>query len=223
MNGRRRLVLASFGALALAAQAQTAINSGALSDNLPADTLPQRNLQIEVRQIDHRHSTRERLDAAATVQLQPGDSNVAIALGAQNAQAERSGHAQQQVLVLNGRRATIVLRNTVGLRVLQSFQHHGTWVMRPSTLWLQVDTGFDATPRWGGGDTVELELSTLQGRDARAGELASTRTSVMLPLGTWMTVAESEQTQESQHSGLANRSRDASQSQLQLQVRVNLR
>ena len=74
-----------------------------------------------------------------------------------------------------------------------------------------------------GGDTVELELATLQGRNALAGESASTRTSVMLPLGEWMTVAESEQTRDGQHSGLVSRSRDASQSRLQVQVRVNLR
>lgn len=217
MNYIRRLVCGLFSALTLAAQAQIAINSGA-----PAE-LPLRNLLIEVRQLDVSRTEREQLDAAARVQVQPGNSSAALALGVQATQTERSGNAQQQTLVLNGRRTAIVLRNTVGLRVLQSFQHQGRWVTVPGTLWLQAGTGFDATPRWDGGDTVELELATLQGRNALAGESASTRTSVMLPLGEWMTVAESEQTQDGQHSGLVSRSRDASQSRLQVQVRVNLR
>ena len=217
MNYIRRLVCGLFSALTLAAQAQIAINSGA-----PAE-LPLRNLLIEVRQLDVSRTEREQLDAAARVQVQPGNSSAALALGVQATQTERSGNAQQQTLVLNGRRTAIVLRNTVGLRVLQSFQHQGRWVTVPGTLWLQAGTGFDATPRWDGGDTVELELATLQGRNALAGESASTRTSVMLPLGEWMTVAESEQTQDGQHSGLVSHSRDASQSRLQVQVRVNLR
>lgn len=216
MNYIRRLVCGLFSALTLAAQAQIAINSGA-----PAE-LPLRNLLIEVRQLDVSRTEREQLDAAARVRVQPGNSSAALALGVQATQAERSGNAQQQALVLNGRRTAIVLRNTVGLRVLQSFQHQGRWVTVPGTLWLQAGTGFDATPRWDGGDTVELELATLQGRNALAGESASTRTSVMLPLGEWMTVAESEHTQDGQHSGLVSHSRDASQSRLQVQVRVNL-
>lgn len=214
MSPIRRLVWACFTTLTLAAQAQTAINSGAPGE------LPLRNLLIEVRQIDEDRRAQERLDAAGTVRAQPGNSSAALALGLQATQAERSGSAQQQALVLNGRRTAIVLRNTVGLRVLQSFQHQGRWVTTPGTLWLQAGTGFDASPRWDGGDTVELELATLQGRNALAGESASTRTSVMLPLGEWMTVAESEEAQDSQQGGLG---RSASQSRLQVQVRVSLR
>jgi hypothetical protein len=212
-----RLVWACFSALALAAQAQPAINPGASGE------LPLRNLLIEVRQLEQDRRTQERQDATATVRVQPGNSSAALALGLQATQAERSGSAQQQALVLNGRRTAIVLRNTVGLRVLQSFQHQGRWVTTPGTLWLQAGTGFDATPRWDGGDTVELELATLQGRNALAGESASTRTSVMLPLGVWMAVAESDETQDSQQGGLGNSGRSASQSRLQVQVRVSLR
>ena len=217
MSRIRHLVLACFSALAFAAQAQTAINSG-----VPSELLL-RNLLIEVRQVDASRATREQLDSAARVQLQPGQSSATLALGIQATQAERSSSAQQQALVLNGRRTAIVLRNTVGLRVLQSFQHQGRWVTAPGTLWLQAGTGFDATPRWDGGDTVELELATLQGRNALTGESASTRTSVMLPLGEWMTVAESEQAQDDQQGGLTSKGRSSSQSRLQVQVRVNLR
>ncbi|PHM20227.1 MAG: hypothetical protein CK604_08815 [Curvibacter sp. PD_MW3] len=224
MNPIRTLTLACFAALTLVVHSQPAINSGAdWRNDGAAGELPLRNLQIEVRQIDQNSSTRERLDATAAVRLQPGDSNATITLGAQNTQAGRSGNAQQQVLVLNGRRAAIVLRNTVALRLLQSFQRQGQWITVPGTVWLQAGTGFTATPRWDGGDAVELEISTLQGRNPLAAETASTSTAIVLPLGEWMTIAESEQSQDGQQSGLSSSARDASQSQLRVQVRVNVR
>jgi len=224
MTSVRTLALACFAALALVAHAHSAINSGAdWRHDGAAGELPLRNLQIEVRQMEQNSSTRERLDATAAARLHPGDSSAAITLGAENTQSGRSGNAQQQVLVLNGRRAAIVLRNTVALRLLQSFQQQGRWITAPGTVWLQAGTGFTATPRWGGGDAVELEISTLQGRNPLAAETASTSTTLMLPLDEWMTIAESDQSQDSQQSGLSSSARDASQSQLRVQVRISLR
>lgn len=224
MNRIRNLTLACFSALALVVHAQPAINSGAdWRNDGAASSLPLRNLQIEVRQVEQNSSTRERLDASATARLQPGDSGAVITLGAQSSQSGRSGNTQQQVLVLNGRRAAIVLRNTVALRLLQSFQRQGRWVTVPGTVWLQAGAGFAATPRWDGGDAVELEISTLQGRNPLAGEAASASTAIVLPLDEWMTIAESDQSQDSQQSGLRSSTRDASQSQLRVQVRISLR
>lgn len=223
MKRVRSLALACFSALALATYAQPAINSGADWKSGNAASLPLRNLQIEVRQIDQDSRMRERIDADIAARLQPGQSGLALGIGAQDQQTERHGNSQQQVLVLNGRRATILLRNTVALQLLQSFQRRGVWVTVPGTVWLQAGTGFDATPRWAGGDTVELELSTLQGRQPLAGESARTSTAIVLPLGEWMTVAESEQAQDSQQSGLTGGGRTSSQSMLRVQVRVSLR
>lgn len=223
MKRVRTLALACFSALALATYAQPAINSGADWKDGHAASLPLRNLQIEVRQTDQDRSTRERLDAEVAAHVQAGQSGAAIGLTAQDEQRSRSGSAQQQVLVLNGRRAAIVLRNTVALQLLQSFQRRGVWVTVPGMVWLQAGTGFDATPRWDGGDTVELELSTLQGRQPLAGESARTSTAIVLPLGEWTTIAESEQAQDSQQSGLTGSGRSSSQSVLRVQVRVSLR
>lgn len=223
MKRVRTLALACFSALALATYAQPAINSGADWKDGHAASLPLRNLQIEVRQTDQDRSTRERLDAEVAARAQAGQSGAAIGITAQDEQRSRSGSAQQQVLVLNGRRAAIVLRNTVALQLLQSFQRRGVWVTVPGMVWLQAGTGFDATPRWDGGDTVELELSTLQGRQPLAGESARTSTAIVLPLGEWTTIAESEQAQDSQQSGLTGSGRSSSQSVLRVQVRVSLR
>ncbi|HCY16058.1 MAG TPA: hypothetical protein DHV21_08795 [Curvibacter sp.] len=223
MKRVRTLALACFSALALATYAQPAINSGVRWKDGHAASLPLRNLQIEVRQTDQDRSTRERLDAEVAARAQAGQSGAAIGITAQDEQRSRSGSAQQQVLVLNGRRAAIVLRNTVALQLLQSFQRRGVWVTVPGMVWLQAGTGFDATPRWTGGDTVELELSTLQGRQPLAGESARTSTAIVLPLGEWMTIAESEQAQDNQQSGLTGSGRTASQSLLRVQVRVSVR
>lgn len=223
MKRVRTLALACFSALALATYAQPAINSGADWKDGHAASLPLRNLQIEVRQTDQDRSTRERLDAEVAARAQAGQSGAAIGLTAQDEQRSRNGSAQQQVLVLNGRRAAIVLRNTVALQLLQSFQRRGVWVTVPGMVWLQAGTGFDATPRWDGGDTVELELSTLQGRQPLAGESARTSTAIVLPLGEWTTIAESEQAQDSQQSGLTGSGRSSSQSVLRIQVRVSVR
>lgn len=223
MKRVRSLALACFSVLALATYAQPAINSGAAWKDSNAASLPLRNLQIEVRQIDQDSSTREHLDAEVAARVQAGQSSATFGLTAQGEQRNRSDNTQQQVLVLNGRRAAIVLRNTVALQLLQSFQRRGVWVTVPGTVWLQAGTGFDATPRWAGGDTVELELSTLQGRQPLAGESVRTSTAIVLPLGEWMTVAESEQAQDSQQSGLTGSSRTSSQSVLRVQVRVSLR
>jgi hypothetical protein len=223
MKRVRSLALAFFSVLALATHAQPAINSGADWKDGHAASLPLRNLQIEVRQTDQDRSTRERLDAEVAARAQAGQSSAAIGITAQDEQRSRSGSAQQQVLVLNGRRATIVLRNTMALQLLQSFQRRGVWVTVPGMVWLQAGTGFDATPRWDGGDTVDLELSTLQGRQPLAGESARTSTAIVLPLGEWMTIAESEQAQDNQQSGLTGSGRTSSQSVLRVQVRVSLR
>lgn len=229
MKPLRLFVWACFMPLALAAQAQTAINSGAIrNDGLgrPSGDLPLRNLQIEVRQVERDNASRERLDASVAARLQAGQSSAAIDIDAQGRQSARSGTAQQLVLVLNGRRAAIVLGQTVPLRLLRTVWQNGIWRTVPGTLWLQAGTGFEALPRWDGSSMVELELSASQSHGAAAGtgvDNASTSSTLMLPLGEWMTIAQSDQDQDSQQSGLGGMRRSSSQTRLEVQVRVSVR
>jgi hypothetical protein len=223
------LFWASILSFALVAQAQTVINSGGFGDGgagRPAATLPLRNLQIEVRQVEQDNASRERLDASVTTRLQSGQSSAAIGVNAQSRQSVRSGTAQQQVLVLNGRRAAIMLGQAVPLRLLRTIWQNGIWRTVPGTLWLQAGTGFDALARWDGSSMVELELSASQSRGAAAGasvDNSSTSSTLMLPLGEWMTIAQSDQDQDSQQSGLGGQGRSSSQTRLEVQVRVNVR
>lgn len=219
MNSRRLFLLAllSLGAGMLHAQPGLVVES---------PRLPLRNLLIEVRQDDGDSSARARLGADVAARVQPGRTEANITLDAQSRQSERSGRAQQQVLVLNGRPAAIVLGNSVPLRLRQLITRNGVRVAVPGTVWLQAGTGFTATPAWDGGDMVYLELAATQGRQALMGNTASTNTALMLPLGEWMTVAESEDVQDNRlgAQGLAGGGREtrSSATRLRVQVRVSV-
>lgn len=185
-----------------------------------------RNLLIEVRQDDGSSSTRERVAADVNARVQAGRGEVGVAIDARSRQSERSGSAQQQVLVLNGRPAAIKLGQSVPLRLRQFIVQGGVRRSVPGTVWLQAGTGFTATPVWEGGDSVYLELAATQGRQP-LGPGASTSTTLMLPLDEWMTVADSEDVQEHRQGaaglgGGGRETRSSSQS-LRVQVRVSLR
>ena len=188
--------------------------------------LPLRNLLIEVRQDDGRSSGNERVAADVNARVQPGRSEVDIAIEARRRESSRSGSAQQQVLVLNGRPTAISLGSSVPLRLRQFIVQNGIRRSLPGTVWVQAGTGFTATPIWEGGDAVYLELVATQGRQP-LGPQASTSTTLMLPLDEWTTIADSEDVQDQRQNaaGLGGGGRDTrSNSQsLRVQVRVSVR
>jgi hypothetical protein len=227
MKSIRHIFCLSALAFAPVSQAQSTVTIGGPPQEMvpgnPAPSLPLRNLQIEVRQIQQDDSSRERVDAAAAVRLQPGQSGAAIGVGAQSNERRRSGSSQQLALVLNGRRTAIMLGNSVPLRVFQSRLRNGVLRAVPGTVWLEAGTGFDAIPRWDGGDMVDLELTAMQARGNSPTQTSAASTSVTVPLGEWVTVAESDQDLSNQQSGPGGYSRSSGQSQLKVQVRVSLR
>jgi hypothetical protein len=204
----------------------------ALPALLPAQTvvtptqLPLRNLLIEVRQDDGRSTSSERIGADVDARLQPGRSEVDIAIEARRRESTRSGGAQQQVLVLNGRPAAISLGSGVPLRLRQFIVQNGVRRSVPGTIWVQAGTGFTATPVWEGGDAVYLELVATQGRQP-LGPGASTSTTLLLPLDEWTTIADSEDVQDQRQNaaGLGGGGRDtrSSSQSLRVQVRVSVR
>ncbi len=215
MKPHRLLILALLGLPALS-----------LAQTAPVAPLPMRNLLIEVRQDDGRSNSSERVAADVQARVQPGRSEVDIGIEARRRDSTRSGHAQQQVLVLNGRPAAIVLGLSVPLRLRQLVTLGGVRRSVPGTVWLQAGTGFTATPVWEGGDTVYLELAATQGRQPLAPQ-ASTSSTVLLPLDEWTTVADSEDVQDNRQNaaGLVGGGRDtrSSSQSLRVQVRVSLR
>lgn len=217
----RRLLL-----LVLLGRAGTLPAQPAVEMVSPPLPLPLRNVLIEVRQDDGQSEAREHLGADINARTQPGRTEAEIHIDAQDRQFERRGSAQQQVLVLNGRPAAIALGNSVPVRLYQIVTRNGVRRLIPGTLWLQPGTGFSATPLWEGGDLVYLELAATQGRQV-PGPSASTTTTLMLPLGTWTTVAESDDSQDSRQDaqGLAgaDRERRSGTTRLRVQVRVSIR
>lgn len=191
--------------------------------------LPLRNLQIEVRQVQHEDSQRAGLESHGGVRVNP-DGSVAVAgqVRVQDTQARQSGTAIQQVLVLNGRSAHIALRTDTPLRLMQTFVRNGVLVFTQGTVLLQRGTGFRATPRWDGSDRVELEIAAQQALNGSvagsAGQASSSTASVLvLPLGEWMTVAQSEQQINDSRSDLGGTVTQASQTSTDVQVRLTVR
>lgn len=205
---RRRQLLARgiwlFMLLAPAVIAQPAMQS-----IVNQNPLPLRNLQIEVRQV---HSSQHaRSGAEADVRLQYGSGGSASAqaqvrLGQH--QAQQSGSASQQVLVLNGRSAAITLRSSTPFRLMQTQFRNGRPVLVQGFVLLEASTGFMATPRWDGTDLVELEIGT---------------STLVLPLGEWVSIAQSETINRSERSGLLGQVNASDQHSSELQVRLTVR
>lgn len=165
--------------------------------------LPLRNIQIEVRQV------------------QSGTQET------RNRQSQRSSTAQQHVLVINGRSATIALRSSTPFRLMQTRFRNGTPFLVPGVVLLDATTGFSATPRWDGSNMAELELAASQAGNSlgRGGVVASSNTSstVLVPLGEWVTVAESDVNSLTNRSDWGGQGVEAAQQASELQVRLSVR
>ncbi|BDT73844.1 hypothetical protein os4_33970 [Comamonadaceae bacterium OS-4] len=215
MNRRDWLALALFWRLAPAVYAQAAMNSGA-----NATPLPLRNLLIEVRQVQSEDGQQ------AGVDVQGGRVTGGLAQG------RSSGTAVQQILILNGRPARIAVQTQTPLRLLQSFVRNGHIVTTQGTVLIEAGTGFSALPRWEGGDMVEVELNTQQALRPlfpQAGAVnappaqSSTGSSMLLPLGEWMTVAETEQNLQNNQQSLRGAQMRSGVTRTEVQLRVSVR
>ena len=215
MNRRHWLTLALFWHLAPAVYAQAAINSGA-----NATLLPLRNLLLEVRQVQSEDGQQ------AGVDLQGGRVTGGLSQG------RSSGTAVQQILILNGRPARIAVQTQTPLRLLQSFVRNGQIVTTQGTVLIEAGTGFSALPRWDGGDIVEVELNTQQALRPlfpQAGAVnappaqSSTGSSMLLPLGEWMTVAETEQNLQNNQQSLRGAQIQSGVTRTEVQLKVSLR
>lgn len=211
-----------FMALALSTYAQPAIDSRVISTQTTT-SLPLRNLQIDVRQISHDDTTDTSLSASGQVRLRPGQSGAQWEASAQNDAQSREASTQQQVLVLNGRRASIALRNSRPFRLVQAFVNNGVMTLVPGTVLIESGTGFDATARWDGDERVELELAASQGQGRYHTQTASTSTWVVVPLNTWVTVAQSDDDSSGHSSSIGAQNQSHRRHATEVQVRVNVR
>jgi hypothetical protein len=212
MKRRFALIFVPFMPLALVEYARAAPDLVAKTGSLPL-----RNLLVEVRQIQ---SDQSRVAGVGV--------DTAGRLTGQAEQTQDSANAVQQTLVLNGRTARIALQTTTPLRLRQTVARGGQVLVVQSTVLLEAGTGFSATPRWEGGDDVELELAAQQAlhtTNAPPGAQANASTSsvVRLPLNTWSTVAESDQSSQGDQSGLTGVQNTSGRRRTEVQVRISVR
>lgn len=200
----------------------------ACTPSLWAQGLPLRNLQLEVRQVQS--SNAEQSGAQGSVRVQGSSSGaVGVEGGLQwdSRQTQHAGRALQTSLVLNGRSTWVELGQLQPLRLLQTLVRNGQTYLATSTVLVASRTGFAATPRWTGGDTVELELSAQQ----RLGQAAApalpahsaTGSVLMLVLDTWSTVAQSEEEAEGSGTAALGQRSNSLRQRTEVQVRVSLR
>jgi len=217
------LLLLPIMALAPNLHAQSATNSIA-----NPEAVPMRNLQIEVRQVRNSALSQSALGAQGGATLQPGRSGANVNIAAQDNQRGDSRDLMQRVLVLNGRNVNINLGNSRPLRLMQVFVQNGVRRQVGGTVFIDANSGFSARPIWRGGDSAELELAAVQasrsGNSAQAPlSSSSASTSLALPLGEWVTVAESDDASAGSSSGLASSGQSASREGLRVEVRLSVR
>lgn len=188
------------------------------------NTLPVRNLQIEVRQVSAGSGQSSGVSTQGGVILSPGNSGGSVSVQAGSNARTGSRSLSQQALVLNGRSVNFSLGQTVPLRVVQSFVRNGVVNIIPSTVLIDRASGFSAQPVWAGGVIVDVEISAglAQGK-AVGGPQSSTSTTLQVPLNEWVTIAESADEQSGSASGILSGSRSQSASSLKVQMRLSVK
>lgn len=219
----RRCVLAgiflTFWLSAPVSIAQTAINSVATQTRLPL-----RNIQIEVRQVQRGRRTQSGIQASGSVELDSsGNVDVQARFRLRDQQGQQDSTAQQQVLVLNGRSASIALRNSIPYRLMQTQFRNGRPILVQGTVLLDASTGFSATPRWDGTELAELDLVATQAAPSSSPlqSATSSASTLLVAMGQWITVAESDQ--DSSGTGSFGQGAESDQRATQLQVRLTVR
>jgi hypothetical protein len=193
-----------------------------------APPLPQRNLSVEMRVSDD--SADSRRDAAAGATVTIGSSGRVDAAGAASVRSgsQRQGLGSvQRVLVLNGGRAS--LRLAQGLTVDDTEVFWTPWGPGAAvrSQWIELVNGMEVLPRWPGGEapvTLEIAAQSAGRATQNSGQALppqlSTFTTVQVPLGEWVEVAQVQSRQSSvSRSGF---SAATSARQRSLQVRVSL-
>jgi hypothetical protein len=166
-------------------------------------------------------------------------------------QLERDQQAHQQILVLNGRKARLDLRQQRPITQWQWVAQLGSggqggWGGGPQggqgvqpqvglvaqTLWVDAGQGLTATPRWSGGKsaTVELEAEAPAQPDRPFAQDAQgtpparlvVQTALSVPLGEWVAVAQTHRQEEVQRRGMLSTQSVSSDDQAVLEIRVSL-
>jgi len=185
--------------------------------------LPMKNLQIEIRQIGSEAAQRSSVDTQGRVILQPGNSRGAGAVSIDQIRSMQSRSLQQQALVLNGRSVSFSLGQTMPLRVVQVLAFNGNLHFVPSTILIDRNSGFSARPLWYGDDEAEVEISTTRSQNPQGSRQTSASTTLQVQINEWITIAQSEESQNSSASGVLSQSGEQTQSNFRVEMRVTVK
>jgi hypothetical protein len=152
--------------------------------------------------------------------VQPGSSRAAGAVSIDQSRSTQSRSLQQQALVLNGRSVSFTLGQTVPLRVVQVLIYKDVLNLVPTTVLIDRNSGFTARPLWYGDEVAEVEISTTLTQGARQSKLSTT---LPVQINEWITIAQWEDAQSSNSSGILSRSSEQAQSSLRVEMRVTVR
>jgi Bacterial type II and III secretion system protein len=211
--------------------AQPATNSIAIQGP-DGSALPLRNLQLEVRQVRRDDTQDSGVRVGSELRIGGnGQVDVQGRVQAQDTQRTQSNSATQQVLVLNGRSARIALRTNTPLRLMQSYVRNGVLMITQGTVLLERGTGFIATPRWDGSNRVELDIAAEQSSPSAANttggypvsRASSVSSALVVPLGEWVTVGQSDNSSNMNRSGLDGVSSQTEQTTTDVQLRITVR
>ncbi len=189
---------------------------------------PQRNLSVELRVSEDQWDAQRTAQGTVTIGSRGNRGGSAVV----QAGTSRQGlDATQRVLVLNGGRAT--LRVAQGLRVDDTEIWWTPWGPGAAvrSQWVELANGMEVRPQWPGGDApVALELAAQHsapgvppphGTRAALPPQWTVVTTVLAPLGEWVTVAQVAGRQSTTVSGGGFGAATSSR-QRELQVRVSL-
>lgn len=193
-----------------------------------APPLPLRNLSVEMRISDD--SSDSRRDAAGGASISIGSSGRfegSGGVGVSSASRQQGLGAVQRVLVLNGGRAS--LRLAQGMTVDDTEVVWTPWGPGAAvrSQWVELVNGMEVSPRWPGGNapvTLDIAAQSAGRAPQNSGQAPppelSVLTTVQLPLGEWVEVAQLQGRQSAvSRSGF---SAATASRQRSLQLRVNL-
>ncbi|WKB51548.1 hypothetical protein [Eleftheria terrae] len=188
--------------------------------------LPQRNLLIEVRQGDEAQLSQQGLGAGGEVSVSTSRRvEGGVTVQTTRRESRSSGQLAQQVMVLNGGRAGVRLAQSQPLQFYQvMWNGRGGASLLPSAVIVEAGRGFTVQPRWSGGDEpvlVDIAAESARLGDGGVRDASSTQTTVQLPLGEWVTIASSGDTQQTQERGLLSSREAAGSRRVLVQMRVS--
>ncbi|MFZ5542680.1 MAG: hypothetical protein ACOZJZ_03920 [Pseudomonadota bacterium] len=184
---------------------------------------PLRNLQVELRWTEAQEATGHLAGARGDVVVGTGGQvDVHGRAVLRSGRRDEQTQTVQRLTVLNGGRAGVHLGGAVPLQWLDvALTPRGpVGVLRQG--WVETGSSFELRPQWPGGDApVTVELAHQSGGSGGALQREGVFTTLQLPLGEWVTVAQSGQTRQSEARGTLS-SRDAERhTRRLLQMRVS--